>query len=133
MADFYADVADMARDLLKPTSLGGLGQGYLTISREGPYTPGPNPWDPVVPGERVVEKLDGAVRGIDKRMIGTEVGSVVLMASDLQAICAVPVLIWQPGDTFAVDGKPVQVIAIENIPAAGTPAAVRFIIRSAGA
>lgn len=133
MADFYSEMADMARDLLKPTSAGGLGQGHLTISREGPSTPGPNPWDPVVPGERIVEKLDGAVRGIDKSMIGTEVGGVVLMASDLQAICAVPVLTWQPGDTFAVDGKPVHVIAMENIPAAGTPSAVRFIIRSAGA
>lgn len=133
MADFYSEMADMARDLLKPTSAGGLGQGHLTISREGPPTPGPNPWDPVVPGEPIVEKLDGAVRGIDKRMIGTEVGGVVLMASDLQAICAVPSMEFQPGDTFAVDGKPVHVIAMENIPAAGTPSAVRFIIRSAGA
>lgn len=133
MADFYAQMADMARDLLQPTSTGGLGQGYLTISREGPSIPGSNPWDPVVPGERIVEKLDGAVRGIDKRMIGTEVGGVVLMASDLQAICAVPVMTWQPGDTFAVDGKPVHVVAMETIPAAGTPSAVRFIIRSAGA
>ena len=133
MADFYADLAAMARDLLKPTSSGGLGQGHLTISREGPSTPSANPWDPVVPGERIVEKLDGAVRGIDKRMIGTEVGGVVLMASDLQAICAVPVMTWQPGDTFAVDGKPAHVVAMETIPAAGTPSAVRFIIRSAGA
>lgn len=129
MADFYSQMADMARDLLQPTSSGGLGQGHLTISREGEAVPGPNPWDPVVPGERIVEKLDGAVRGIDKRMIGTEVGDVVLMASDLQAICAVPVMVWQPGDTFAVDGKPVHVIAMETIPAAGTPSAVRFIIR----
>lgn len=129
MADFYSQMADMARDLLQPTSSGGLGQGHLTISREGEAVPGPNPWDPVVPGERIVEKLDGAVRGIDKRMIGTEVGDVVLMASDRQAICAVPVMTWQPGDTFAVDGKPVHVIAMETIPAAGTPSAVRFIIR----
>lgn len=133
MADFYSEMADMARDLLQPTSSGGLGQGRLTISREGLSTPGPNPWDPVVPGERIVEKLDGAVRGIDKRMIGTEVEGVVIMASDLQAICAVPSMEFQPGDTFAVDGKPVHVIAMENIPAAGTPSAVRFIIRSAGA
>lgn len=133
MTDFYSEMADMARDLLQPTSSGGLGQGYLTISREGESTPGENPWDPVIPGERIVEKLDGAVRGIDKRMIGTEVGGVVLMASDRQAVCAVPKLEFQPGDTFAVDGKPVQVIAMENIPAAGTPSAVRFIIRSPGA
>lgn len=130
---FYEDMANMARELLSPASQNGLGQGHLTISREGESTPGPHPWDPVVPGERIVEKLDGAVRGIDKRMVGTEVGSVVLMASDLQAICAVPVMTWQPGDTFAVDGKPVHVVAMENIPAAGTPSAVRFIIRSAGA
>ena len=129
MADFYAEMAEMARDLLQPTATGGLGQGHLTISREGSSIPGPNPWDPVVPGGRIVEKLDGAVRGIDKRMVGTEVGGVVLMASDLQAICAVPVMTWQPGDTFVVDGKPVHVVAMETIPAAGTPSAVRFIIR----
>ena len=115
MADFYSQMADMTRDLLQPTSEGGLGQGRLTMSREGEAVPGANPWDPVVPGERIVEKLDGAVRGIDKRMIGTEVGGVVLMASDRQAICAAPVMTWQPGDTFAVDGKPVAPAMAENI------------------
>lgn len=129
MADFYSDMAAMTRDLLQPTNSGGLGQGILTISREGAAIPGPNPWDPVLPGDRIVEKLDGAVRGVDKRIVGTEVGSAVLLASDRQAICTVPALDFQPGDTFAVDGKPVQVIAMEKIPAAGIPAAVRFIIR----
>ncbi|MDL5036844.1 hypothetical protein QRD40_10850 [Comamonas sp. Y6] len=128
MANFYADMADMARGLLAPTSQGGLGQGVIVLTRKTPGVPGPNPWDPV---ETVTqsETLSGAVRGVSQKLVGTDFGGTVVQASDRQAICAVPALQYQAGDVLSIDGVPVHIIAFSNIPPAGTPSAVRFIIK----
>lgn len=128
MADFYAEMAQMAASLLSPTSQGGLGQGVVTLTRSTPGAPGANPWDPVTPTKQT-ETLKAAVRGVDARLVGTEVGGAVILASDRQAICAVPVMTYTAGDTLSVDGKPVHVISVEKLPAAGIAAAVKFIIR----
>lgn len=129
MADFYTEMAQMARDLLAPTSLGGLGQGTITLTRMVPGTPNPEtPWIPVEPVPETVT-VRGAVRGVSKELIGTEVGSAVIVASDRQAITEVPTIAYTAGDTLSVDGKPVMVLSVQNIPAAGVVSAVKFIIR----
>lgn len=129
MADFYSEMAAMARDLLAPTSQGGLGQGSIALTRSTPGTPDPDePWKPAEPTIQT-EPLRGAVRGISKELIGTEVGSTVILASDRQAICEVPSIEYTAGDTLSVDGVPVHILAFEKIPAAGVTAAVRFTIR----
>ena len=128
MADFYTEMAAMTRGLLAPTSQGGLGQGEIVLTRKTPGTPGPNPWDPVEPVTRA-ETLRGAVRGVSQRLVGTEMGGTVILASDRQAVCEVPQMQYQAGDTLSVDGVPVHIIAFERIPAAGTTSAVRFTIR----
>lgn len=129
MADFYADMAKMASGLLAPTSQGGLGQGSIVLSHSAPGTPDPSqPWLPVEP-VITTESLRGAVRGVDKRLVGTEIGGQVILASDRQAICAVPVMTYTAGDTLVIDGVPVHIIAVEKIPAAGIASAVKFIIR----
>lgn len=128
MADFYTEMAAMTRGLLAPTSQGGLGQGEIVLTRKTPGTPGPNPWDPVEPVTQA-ETLRGAARGVSQRLVGTEMGGTVILASDRQAICEVPRMQYQAGDTLSVDGTPVHIIAFERIPAAGTTSAVRFTIR----
>lgn len=128
MADFYSDLGKMASELLSPTSQNGLGQGSVVLSREIAGSEPVNPWEPVQT-ETKTETLKAAVRGVDKRLVGTEVGETVLLASDRQAICAVPVMDYTAGDTLIVDDKPVHIIAVENIPAAGIRAAVKFYIR----
>lgn len=129
MADFYSEMNQMARDLLKPTSQGGLGQGEITLTRTTPGTPNEDePWVPVEPTV-TTETLDGAVDGVDKRLVGTEAGSTVILASDRQAIVTVPAMNYTAGDVLSVDGVPVHIVSVENIPAAGIAAAVRFIIR----
>ena len=103
-------------------------QGTIILSRT---TPGPEPeniWDPVVPVEHI-ERLNGVVRGVDTRLVGTELGGSVILASDRVATCAVPKMDYKAGDTLSVDGKPVHIIAVEKSPAAGVAAAVKFIIR----
>ncbi len=126
---FYDDMQAMARDLLKPDSQGGLGQGTITLTRMVPGTPNPDtPWIPVEDIPHTVT-IKGAVRGVSKELIGTEVGSAVIVASDRIAITEVPSIQYTAGDTLSVDGKPVMVLNVQNIPAAGVTSAVRFIIR----
>lgn len=129
MADFYQEMADMVRDLLAPTSSNGLGQGTIVLFHSVPGTPNPaNPWEPVAP-TITTETLKGAVRGIDRRLVGTEAGGAVLLESDRIAICEVPAMAYQAGDVLQVDGVPVHILSVERIPAAGITAAVQFIIR----
>ena len=126
--DLYSRTAAVSARLLAPTSEGGLGQGVVILTRVTPGVPGPNPWDPVTPTTQT-ETLRAAVRGVDRRLVGTSVGDAVILASDRQVICSPPVLEYQPGDTIAVDGVPVHMISVENLPAAGTRSAVKFLIR----
>lgn len=127
MADFYAEMADMARELLAPSNQSGLGQGTIVLSRQS-SVPGDNPWDPPKI-ERNTETLRGAVRGVSKELVGVEVGGTIILASDRQAICAPPNMGYTAGDTLIIDGVPVHILAVQNIPAAGTVSAVRFIVR----
>lgn len=127
MSDFYEQMGQMARELLAPTSAGGLGQGRLELVRSVNIPPD-NPWDPPIPKQQV-ESIDGAVRGVDSRLVGVEVGGTVILASDRVAITEVPKMGYEAGDVLTVDGRPVNIIAVEKIPAAGITSAVRFIIR----
>ncbi|HZJ93261.1 MAG TPA: hypothetical protein VFD09_09315, partial [Thiopseudomonas sp.] len=76
------------------------------------------------------ETLKAAVRGVDSRLVGTEVGSAVILSSDRQVICAPPAMDYQAGDILSVDGVRVNILAVQRIPEAGTTVAVKFIIRS---
>ena len=126
---FYDDLAKMASDLLAPAADGGLGQGTIELVRTAPGVPDPaKPWEPVV-GTEDRETLRAAARGVDARMVGTEVGGAVLVATDLVVTAAAPALDYQPGDVLEIDGAPVVVLGIEKIPAVGTTVAVRFILR----
>ena len=129
MVDFYESMAKTARDLLAPTSQNGLGQGTIILTRTIKVTADPaTPWIPPVDTTQS-EQIRGAVRGVDRRLVGVEVGGTVILASDRTAICEVPAMTYTAGDTLSVDGVPVVVISVEKIPAAGITSAVKFIIR----
>lgn len=129
MADIYTRMQDTTRRLLRPAAQGGLGQGEIKLTRKIPGTPDPSkPWEPVEPTMQT-EPLSGAVRGVSKQLIGTEMDGTVILASDRQAICTVPAMQYTAGDVLSVDGVPVHIIAVEKIPAAGVTSAVKFIIR----
>lgn len=135
MADIYTRMQATARRLLAPTDLGGLGQGEIAIVR---YVPGPAPanqWDaPTAPAPRRIP-LDGAARGVGKELVGTPVengGQIV--ATDLLVIVAVPESgynadDYEPADVLEIDGAPVAVMSVKNIPAAGIPCAIQFVAR----
>lgn len=122
-------MAKTARELLAPTSAGGLGQGSIVLTRITPGVVDPaEPWKPVPP-TTVTQTLRGAVSGISREMIGTEAGGTVLLASDRQVITEVPTIDYQPGDTLTIDGVPVHILLVRKIPAAGITSAVKFVVR----
>lgn len=126
MASIYARGAALAARLLAPDK---YGQGVIILARSTPGTPNPNePWKPVTPTV-TTETLKGAARGVDSRLVGTEVGGAVILATDKQIICAPPAMQYQAGDALSIDGVPVHVISVERIPAAGIVSAVKFIVR----
>jgi len=129
MSDFYTEMAQAASELLAPTSQNGLGQGVIELIRvtQG-VVDSDKPWLPVTPTEQT-ELLKGAVKGVSSKLVGTEVGSAVILASDREAICAAPAMQYQAGDILSVDGVRVTVLSVERIPAAGTVSAVKFLIR----
>ncbi|WP_311271044.1 hypothetical protein [Sphingobium sp. WCS2017Hpa-17] len=135
MGDFYDDMRAVGRELLAPTSAGGLGQGEIAITR---YVAGPapvNPWDAPSPPTPERIPLDGAARGVGKELVGTPVengGQIV--ATDLLVIVAVPESgynadDYEPADVLEIDGAPVTVMSVKNIPAAGIPCAIQFVAR----
>lgn len=129
MSDFYQDMQQMARDLLAPTSAGGLGQGTLALTSITPGTPDPaKPWEPVTP-QTTTQTLRGAVKGVSSELVGVAAGETVIVATDREAITEVPSIAYKSGDLFSVDGKEVRVIAVQPLPAAGTACAVRWVIR----
>lgn len=125
---FFQDMANMPRDMLKPESNGGLGTGVVQLKRIVSSEPDPNnPWGNST--TETVETLDAAVLGTDSKMVGTTMGSTVLMASDLVVVAAVPKMQVESGDTLTIDGRNVKILSVQPIPAAGTMSAIKFFVR----
>lgn len=130
MPDFYTEMVGVTRELLAPTSEGGLGQGDIALVRYVPGPPPANAWDPPAEDERDITVLDGAARGVGKDLIGAPVengGQIV--ATDLSVIVAPWGGSYEPADVLEIDGLPVTVLRAQNIPAAGPACAVRFVVR----
>lgn len=130
MPDIYTRMRATAQRLLAPTSQGGLGQGTIELVRYIAGVPGRDPWSPPSPPEREVTVLDGAARGVGKELIGAPVetgGQIV--ATDLTVIVAPWGGTVEPADVLEIDGTPVTILKVENIPAAGIICAHKFVVR----
>ena len=127
MADFYTEMATMAHELLAPTSSGGLGQGVITLAR---IAAGADPNDPWGEPKKEIELVYGAAKGISSKLIGTEYGSTVLLASDKEVITTVPVGDYTATDAMVIDEKEYNIIGVQPIPAAGIASAYKFIVRA---
>ena len=130
MPDIYERMRATAQRLLAPTSEGGYGQGSIALVSYVPGSPPATEWSPPSPPTREDTPLSGAVRGVGKELIGAPVengGQIV--ATDLQVIVAPWGGEYEAGQVMEIDGAPVTILKIENIPAAGTACAIRFIVR----
>lgn len=129
MGNIYVDSQKFVREILAPADSGALGQGTIQLTRVSPGVVDPDqPWIPAEP-VTTTQTIRAAVRGVDARLVGQPYAGTVLLASDRVAITETPSIDYEAGDVLAVDGVPVHVIAVENIPAAGIVCAVKFIIR----
>jgi hypothetical protein len=130
VSGFYDEMANVVREMLAPTSQGGLGQGSIALIRYLEGAAPANPWDVPAAPSRQVTTLDGAARGVGKDLIGAPVetgGQIV--ATDLAVIVAPWGGFVEPVDVLEIDGVPVTILKVENIPAAGTVCAVKFVVR----
>lgn len=130
MAGFYDEMAGATRELLASTDKGGLGQGSIVLVQLVPGAPLANAWDAPSPPVPQYTPLDGAASGVGKELIGTplENGSVIV-AGDLKVIVAPWAGTANPEDLLELDGALATVMKVEQIPAIGTPAAIRLIVR----
>lgn len=130
MTDFYSEMADVAREMLAPTTEGGLGQGAIQLVRLIPGDAPTNAWDPPAEPTPEIITLNGAASGVAKELIGAPVengGQIV--ATDRQVIVAPWGGEYEPTDALKLDGVAVTILKVSNIPAVGTVCAIRFVVR----
>ena len=98
-------------------------QGTITHIRDGEPT-GPS-YDPT-PGVPVSTPVDASVKGASSKYIQDG----FISAQDLQMTCSVFGFDPVQSDRFSIDGRELQVIMVEPIPAAGTTVAWRVFLKS---
>ena len=130
VADFFDEMAKMARDVLKPSDQGGLGArtGSIKYVRLTPAAPG-NPWEPPGTPTRTEIPVRAQAFGMNKQLVGTQIENNVLMATDLYVICERIPNGYDPADIIEIDGVDVTILGVQNIPAAGIVSAVKFFVR----
>lgn len=129
MADLYAEMKLVVDQLLSPTSQGGLGQVGVRIARRVEVTP-ENSWD-MPTYTTVFETLKAAAKGVSKQMVGAfGINGVVIVGTDLEITCAVPLSGIDVGDTIEVNGKAVTLLLLRALPAAGPPVGYKLIVRT---
>ena len=120
---FYADMAQVARDLLAPDTAGGLGQGKITLVRTTPGTPDPSqPWVPVTPTVTTEDVNQISKTKAEYIIAGT------IVQTDLAYVIEAPRVIQPvPGDTVSVGGVHVGgVVHSEPFPAHGVTVLVKL-------
>lgn len=120
MSDFYGEMAELASEVLAEFS-----QGEITITKPGIETPGPNPWDPPVTSSPVIYSLDATAKPVSEHLIN----GTTIVATDTEIVSAVFGADPDPADQMEIDGKPVTIIKVMRIPAAGTVVAWRIVVR----
>lgn len=113
----YGEIADMARDLLKPDTAGGLGQGAVTIVRMVPGEPDPDtPWEPTEP-TRLAEDVDQ----IGKVKAEYTTGGTIIVTDYAYMTVPTATFATRPGDFVERDGVTVgTVVHVAPYPPHGT-------------
>lgn len=122
----YDDMASMAIEVLDP---GALGQTGIALIRETRFPPDPDaPWlgSPV---EIERQTLKAVAKGVDQLADG-----VTILSTDILVTSAVPSVSWMLADgvtlRIEINGVQYSVVSVDTTPRAGTPVAVKFIVRN---
>lgn len=130
MNDFYADMANMVNDLLKTSQQGGLGQVGIVLMRRVTL-PAEKEWlDPVTNNK--TETLRASAKTPDMDMFDGE----TILTGDIEVISAVPTEVdWRTKGAdkaelfMLINGARKKVIASFQVPRAGTPVAIKYLVR----
>lgn len=130
MNDFYADMADMVTDLLKPSPQGGLGQVGIVLVRRT-IVPADKEWLEGFPSD-ATEALRASAKQPDADMFEGE----TILTGDIEVISAVPTEVdWRTNGVdkaelfMGINGERKKIIAATPIPRAGRPVAIRYLVR----
>lgn len=130
MNDFYADMAAMVTELLKPAPQGGLGQVGITLIRRI-NMPGEKEWLPSVPSD-TTETLRASASTPKEDMLDGE----AVISGDIEVTSAVPTALnWRTkaadrAELFMmINGETRKVITSFQVPRAGTPVAIKYLVR----
>ena len=115
---FYTRLQSTATKLLDKYA-----QGTISHIRDGEPT-GPS-YDPT-PGVPVSTPVDASVKGASSKYIQDG----FISAQDLELVCSVFGFDPVQSDRFSIDGRELQVIMVEPIPAAGTTVSWRVFLKS---
>ncbi len=118
MADIYDKAQALATRLLTKNK-----QGVITYNEPGSTTG--DAWNPTE-GAATAHTLNATASGVSKQYIDSK----TILESDLMVTSAVFDVTPVMTGTVTVDGKEHQIISIKAVPAAGTTAAWRLIIRA---
>jgi hypothetical protein len=119
MADFdYGRMTATASRLMARFAQGNV------VLKKTTRGPGPNDWTPGDP-ITVDYPLDATVKGVSKQFVD----GTTILASDMEITAAVFGAEPDPADTLTIDGKPVTVLQVMRLPAAGTLVAWKWIAR----
>lgn len=138
MPDIYDEFAEMAREMLSPTSSGGLGQGRIELKRYPQDRDSLEPWTPVDSNDSPVERevLRAAASVIRSRFNSSSgySGETAILEGDIRIVAAVPSIEWTLSDKsplyVSIDNGPdMPVVLSSSIPEAGTPVAIELIVR----
>ena len=118
MAEFYGRLQGTASRLMQRFK-----QGIVTYTITGPDT-GPE-WAPI-PGAPVTYALDATVQGVGDMYRN----STLIRESDLLVTCAVFGAEPELTGTLSIDGAVMQIVQVQQVPAAGVPVAWKIIARA---
>lgn len=114
VADFYAEMQGIASDVL-----GEFKQGVINYT---PVTPAVDEWDDPVIGTPVT--LDAVATGPSKEYL-----SDLITTSDIEITASVFGQEPEMSGMISIDGAEKEVIAVQQIPAAGAPVAWKIWVK----
>lgn len=118
MSDFYQKMQGVSSKLLKQ-----FNQGVIKYIEAG--AAGGDPFNPTQ-GASTEYPLDAVARGVEFKYIKDG----YISASDIQVTAAVFNIEPKMNGVIEIDGKEKQIIAVQQIPAAGVPVAWAIFVKS---
>lgn len=110
--------------------LGRFQQGVVTLVRPGEMIPGPDPFTPGTPGEDQVFQLKATVAAVTVDQANAKyIDGTLITTADLVATIAVPPVTPVMTDLLTLDGVPLAMKKIVQVPSVGVPVVFKLFLQ----